>query len=124
MITLNGIEIDFDITSPSDLLRLDAAEKAVEEKGADLPEPPKDKTASNYLVQYAGWLNLQLNLFGNFLDDAFGDGVAEKLMTTNPSLSKVLVINEQLATELGGHAKAIADKFSKYAPNRATRRSK
>lgn len=124
MITINGIDIDFDITSPRDLLRLDAAEKAVTEKASALPGPPQDKSAPDYLVQYARWLDSLLNLFGNFIDGAFGDGVAEKLLTGNPSLTRVMEVNEQLSKVLDGHVEAVTSKFSKYKPNRATRRTK
>lgn len=124
MLTIRDLELDFDLTSPGDMLRLDKAQKAAVAKEADLPEAPADKDDPEYLIKYAEWLNGLLNIFGNFIDDAFGDGVAEHLLTNNPSLTKMFDINDELEAALGSHVQVVTNKFAKYKPNRASRRGK
>lgn len=124
MITVNGIDIEFDMTSPLDMKRLNDAQKKAAEKESLLPVPPDDSSADDYLDKYCDWLNGLLLVFGNFIDDSFGDGVAEKLMTNNPSLTKMFDTNDALEEALGAHVKMVTAKFNKYKPNRATRRAK
>ena len=123
MITVQGLQIDFDITSPGDIQRLNAAQEVAAEKEKNITAPT-DTDSPTYLQAYASWLNQLLNIFGNFIDDAFGDGIAEQLLTNNPSITKMLDVNDALENALGEHAKQFAARFNKYAPNRATRRSK
>ncbi|MDL2318068.1 hypothetical protein LJC74_03105 [Eubacteriales bacterium OttesenSCG-928-A19] len=122
MITIKGVEIDFNITSPADILRLHEAQEKAAQREAQA-KAPTDTNAPDYLIKYAGWLNELLNAFGNFIDDAFGDGVAEQLLTNNPSLDKIFDVNDELEKALGDHAKQITARFNKYKPNRATRRA-
>lgn len=123
MIHIKGIEIDFNITSPSDILRLHEAQEKAAQREAQATAP-SDTNDPDYLLKYAGWLNELLNTFGNFIDDAFGDGVAEKLLTNNPSLDMLFDVNDELEKALGVHVKTITSRFDKYKPNRATRRAK
>ena len=124
MITIRGIEIDFDITAPNDMLRLETAQEAADERAKDIPEPPTDETAPDYLKKYIGWLQANIKIVGDFWDEVFGDGVAEKLLTNNPSLTKIFDVNEEVEAALGVHVKVISTHMSKYKPNRATRRAK
>lgn len=121
MITINGIDVDFDITSPSDILRLDTISKSMADR--TVPDPPTNEKDPGYLTKYVAWLNEMLNMFGNFIDDLFGDGIAEKLLTNNPSLTKMFDVNDALEEALGRHVQQITARFEKYRPNRATRRA-
>jgi len=85
---------------------------------------PTDTEDPEYILKYADWLNELLNVFGNFIDEAFGDGVAEKLLTNNPDFAMVFDVNDELEEALGIHVKAFTTRFDKYKPNRAARRAK
>lgn len=122
MITIKGIEIDFNITSPADILRLHEAQATAAQR-EEQAKAPTNTSDPDYLPKYAGWLNELLNAFGNFIDDAFGDGIAERLLTNNPSLDMIFDVNDELERALGEHAKQITQRFNKYKPNRATRRA-
>ena len=69
-------------------------------------------------------LNGQLRLFGNFIDEVFGDGIAQQLLGNNPSLNKVTEINDALGNAMEAQGKDFGVKLQKYKPNRATRRGK
>ncbi len=124
MIIVNDIQLDFDITSPSDVLRYKQAGEHMEAEAATIPPLVLDKNDPGFLDAYIGMLNGELRLFGNFLDDAFGDGVAKQLLGNNPSLNKVSEINDALSEALEAHGKDFGVKLQKYKPNRATRRAK
>ena len=125
MITIKGMNIDFNLTSPSDMRRLyEARERADKRKAEVETKAPTDAAAPDYLTQYVDWLNALLNIYGNFIDDAFGEGMAEKLLTNNPSLDRVLDVNDELEAALGVHVQAITARFGRYKPNRAAMREK
>ena len=76
-----------------------------------------------FLDAYVEMLNGQLRLFGNFIDEVFGDGVAEQLLGNNPSLNKVAEISDALGAAMEEQGKEFGVKLQKYKPNRATRRA-
>lgn len=119
MLTVNTVQLDFDITSPSDVLRYKQAGERMETEGAALTLPTLSPDDPAFLDTYMGMLNDQLRLFGNFIDEVFGDGVAEQLLGNNPSLNKVTEINDAMETQ----GKEFGIKLQKYQPNRATRRA-
>ena len=123
MITVNNIQLDFDITSPSDILRYKRGGEAMEVASAALPLPTLEADDPGFLDAYVEMLNAELRLFGNFIDDVFGDGVAEQLLGNNPSLSKVTEINDALGEAMESQGKEFGVKLQKYKPNRATRRA-
>lgn len=123
MIVIQGIEVEFNITSPTDILRLNEAQEKASRREAEI-QAPQDVDSPTYLREYAGWLNSLLNVFGNFIDDAFGEGLAQRLLTNNPSLDMVFDVNDELEKVLGDHSRQITDRFNKYRPNRASRRAK
>jgi hypothetical protein len=127
MINIKGIELDFDITSPSDMVRYKQAGERMNEAAEASPELTLKQDDPGNLDAYIKMLNTQLNLYGNFLDDVFGDGVAEKLLTNNPSLNEMLNVDDLLEETLLGIGEAFGArmkaKFDKYKPNRATRRA-
>lgn len=123
MITVNGIQLDFDITSPSDVLRYKQAGESMEAEGADISLPELSPDDPKFLDAYVDMLNAELRLFGNFIDAIFGDGVAEQLLGSNPSLNKVTEINDALGEAMEAQGKEFGVKLQKYKPNRATRRA-
>lgn len=127
MIHINGVDIDFDITSPRDMMRYNQAGIKMTEAADAVAAPSVDSSDPAYLDEYIAMLNGLLNLYGNFIDDVFGDGVAEKLLTDNPSLTKLIDVDDALGEALEGQGKSfgarMTTRFSKYTPNRATKRA-
>jgi len=123
MLVVNNIQLDFDITSPSDVLRYKQAGEHMEAEGADITAPAIDTTDPGFLDAYVAMLNSELRLFGNFIDEVFGDGVAEQLLGNNPSLNKVAEINDALGAAMETQGNEFGIKIQKYKPNRATRRA-
>ena len=123
MITLRGIELDFDITSPTDVMRYKTAIERMQTESEGLTAPTVSSEDPNFLDEYAAVLNSELRAFGNFIDDLFGDGVAEQLLSNNPSLSKVYDIVDALNEAMEVHGKEFEIKLNKYTPNRAARRA-
>ena len=123
MITVNNIQLDFDITSPMDMLRYKQAGERMEAEGAAIKLPTVSPDDPKFMDAYIDMLNCELRLYGNFLDNVFGDGVAEQLLGNNPSLNKVAATNDAMATALEEQGKEFGVKLQKYKPNRATRRA-
>lgn len=123
MITVNNIQLDFDITSPTDVLRYKQAGEHMEAEGTGITMPKISTNDPIFLDAYVEMLNAELRLFGNFIDEVFGDGAAEQLLGNNPSLNKVTEINDALGDALEAQGKEFGVKLQKYKPNRATRRA-
>ena len=122
MLTIKNLELDFDITSPADVLRYKQAGERMEEESSKIslssikPDDPK------FLEKYIEMLNCELRIFGNFIDDVFGAGVAEQLLGNNPSLNKVAEINDAIGEAMEMQGNEFGVRFQKYKPNRAARR--
>lgn len=123
MLTINGIQIDFDITSPMDVKRYHQAMMNFKNKDEAIAAPVVSQDDPEFWIQYMNMLNEQLQAFGNFLDDTFEDGIAEKLLTNNPSLTKVYDVVDALNEAMESHGKEFELKINKYQPNRAARRA-
>lgn len=124
MITIKGIELDFDITSPLDLQRYMAAGEKMEIAAKKVDYKELNPDDEGFFKKYIENLNIELRLYGDFLDEVFGDKTAEKLLTNNPSMTKLLAISEELNIALEKQGTDIGAKIKKYQPNRATRRKK
>ena len=124
MIEINNIQLDFDITSPSDVLRYKQAGEHMEAEGAAIALPALAPDDPEFLDAYVEMLNAQLKIFGNFIDEVFGDGVAERLLGNNPSLNKIAEINDATSVAMEAQGTEFGVKLQKYKPNRATRRAK
>lgn len=123
MIIVKGVQIDFDMTSPGDVARYQQAKaKAEAESGTIVLQniAPDDPA---FLEAYVEMLNTELLIFGNFIDNAFGDGIASQLLGSNPSLTKVFEIDEELGQALEAQGKEFGVKLGRFQPNRATRRA-
>lgn len=123
MIDVSNVKLDFDITSPSDILRYKQAGERMEAEGAKIALPDLAPDDPGFLDAYVEMLNAQLRLFGNFIDEVFGDGIAAQLLGANPSLNKVTEINDALGAAMEAQGKEFGIKMQKYRPNRATRRA-
>ena len=122
MITINGIELDFDITSPNDVLRYKKAGERMEAASEAVEHPAIDPADPSFLDAYIAMLNSELHLFGNFIDEVFGDGTADQLLGGNPSLNKIAEINDAMGAAFEIQGRDFGVKLQKYKPNRATRR--
>lgn len=123
MLKVKGVELNFDITAPGDLIRYKAAGEKMEALADQTDYPVISPEEPGFLDGYIEMLNRELKLFGDFLDEVFGDGIAAQLMGNEPSLSKVIEINDAVGDALEAQGKEIGVKLQKYKPNRATRRS-
>lgn len=124
MLNLNGISVEFDITSPFDVQRYKRAGENMEAAAQQLSSPALDPDDPKFLDAYIDMLNGELRIFGNFIDEVFGDGIAAQLLGTNPSLNKVAEINDALEVALETQGRDFGVKLQKYKPNRAARRTR
>lgn len=119
---VNGVDLNFDITSPSDVLRYKEAGEKMEAAGNDIAFPALPADDPGFMDEYISMLNKELKLFGDFIDDVFGDGIAERLLGNNPSLNKIVDVNEALGEAMEAQGKDLGIRLQKYKPNRAQRR--
>lgn len=122
MLNINGTEIDFDITAPEDLRRYRAAGERM--AAAQLPEPPhpgKELTGED-MGQYITYLEAQCRLLTDFIDEAFGTGMCDRLLGPKTSLEKLLDLCDALGAAVEAQSSAVGVKIARYTPNRATRR--
>jgi len=124
MIVVNGIELDFDITSPLDVKRYRDAGERMNEEGRKINLPAVAADDPAFLNAYVEMLNCELRLFGDFLDDVFGEGVAEQLLGSNPSINKVNKVLDAFGKAIEKQGNEFGITLQKYTPNRAARRSK
>lgn len=123
MIIVKGIQIDFDMTSPGDVARYKNAKAMAEAEADAITLQNVSPDAPEFLDAYMEMLNTELLVFGNFIDNAFGDGIATQLLGENPSLTKVFEIDDELGKALEAQGKEFGVKLQRFQPNRATRRA-
>jgi len=123
MITISGIELDFDTTAPEDILRFKEAYEAMVEESKGITGPTLSEGDPAFLDAYVEMLNKELRLFGNFIDGIFGDGIAEQLLGNKPSLRKVNAVMDEMGDVLQKDGEEYGLSLKKYQPNRATRRA-
>lgn len=126
MLIIRNVQIDFDITSPKDMLRYDEAVKkaAVSQKEY---EPLPEQDDPEFMTKYIAYLNAELKTFGDFIDDIFGDGVANQLLGSNPSLNLVYEVNDEIGAALEEQGKTFSlhiQKLQKYQPDTVKRKKK
>ncbi len=121
MLKVKNIELAFDITSPTDVQRYMTAGQRMEALGANISMTVIDPSDPGFMDSYIEMLNTQLRLFGNFLDEVFGDGVALQLLGENPSLNKVTEVSDALAVAMEKQGSEFGIKLQKYKPNRTQR---
>jgi len=121
-LTINGVELDFDFTSPEDLIRYRTALEGLQ--GIDMDALGDSGALDNAeaFTAYVKTLKEMLGRFSAFLDEAFGEGTAAKLIGDKPSLQKLTEIQNAINAGAEAQSKALEAHFTKYMPNRATRR--
>lgn len=124
MLTVLGKEIDFDVTSPTDMQRYLDAEAAMRKAAAALPPDPNPATMKTMegLQAYQAHLAVQCKLLTDFIDAAFGDGTCNALLGPKTSLSTLLDVMDALRDAISGQGVQYAQRLAAYKPNRATRR--
>ena len=113
MLKINGVELEFD------LLDADTAEK-YDECMKDM-QGIKDKVAN---MSVGESIRYQCTAVFNVFNDIFGEGTDKKIFGDKVHLGKCLDAFEILVTEANRQAEDTSKKYSKYSPNRATRRGK
>lgn len=124
MLNVNGVEIDFDLTSPDDLRRYNAAGEKMTEAAEKLPPVAQDLTTAEGFKSYISYIEAQCKLVTDFIDEAFGNGVCNKLLGPKTSLDKLLDVCTAIGGQIENQGKDIGVKIKKYAPNRAARKAK
>ena len=124
MLKVFDLELDFDITSPADVMRYKTAGEVMEAAADSITLPTVPEDDPEFINQYYAMLNDELRLFGDFIDEVFGDGIANRLLGRNPSLNRVTDINDALGAAMETQGREYGAKVQKYTPNRATRRKK
>lgn len=128
MLKVLGTELDFDITSPTDLDRYLAACDKMAQAGARLPAPPEAQTpaagqdALEWTRAYRHWVAANCELVTNWIDDIFGVGAANRLLGPKTSLSEILNTYDALEAAITEQGEAVGARLRQFAPNRATRR--
>lgn len=124
MLTVLGKEINFDVTSPTDMQRYLDAEAAMRKAAAALPPDPNPATMKTMegLQAYQAHLAVQCKLLTDFIDAAFGDGTCNALLGPKTSLSTLLDVMDALRDAISGQGVQYAQRLAAYKPNRATRR--
>ena len=118
--TISGIPVCFDFTSPKDILRYKQATEKKNARAAEIPNPTVPITDPKYIDEYVDMLNQMLIIFGDFLNEAFGDGVAEQLLGDNPSMTKILEVQAAVEKAFEKQGEELGQAMAKYAPNPET----
>lgn len=124
MLNINGLEFDFNITSPKDVLKYKRAGERMEAAGALLAIPEVATDDPAFLDSYMEMLNAELHLYADFLDEVLGENAAQQLLGDNPGLDTIFEINDTMGAAMEAQGAAFGAKVKKYTPNRATRRQK
>ncbi|WP_418668025.1 DUF6673 family protein [Allofournierella sp.] len=124
MLKINGTEVDFDITSPEDLRRYRAAGERMRQAAAGLPDPPAEALTDASFDAYVAFMEAQCRLVTDFIDDAFGQGVCDRLLGPKTSLERLLDLCDAIGEAVGRQSSEVGAKLAQYAPNRATGRAK
>ena len=123
MITVNGKEIDFDLTSPEDLRRYRDAGERMTQAAEALGGPPEDPSSPAGFAAYITYLEQSCRMLTDFVDGVFGDGTCDALLGPKTSMERLLDICDDIGAALEEQGRRVGVKIQKYTPNRATRRA-
>ena len=112
-----GVEIDFDFTSPKDMRRYKQAYERKCERAAAIPNPTVPVTDPGYIDEYIDMVDQALRVFGDFLNEAYGDGVADQLLGDNPSMTRLLEVQEAEEKAYEQMGEELGRAMARYAPN-------
>ncbi len=124
MITVNGNNLDFDLTSPEDLRRYTAAGEALNAASALIAPPPEDLTTATGFADYITYLDQSCRAMMAFIDEVFGQNTCNRLLGPKSSLEKLLDLCDEISAAMEEQGRRVGVKIQKYTPNRATRRAK
>ena len=124
MLKIQDYEIDFDITSPEDLHRYNAACAAMEQAEIGLPPMPAQERLQTRagLKEYEAYITGQCRLLTDFIDEAFGGGTCNALLGPKTSLDRLLDVTDALRAAITAQGQQAGRRLAAYMPNRATRR--
>lgn len=123
MITVNGNELDFDLTSPEDLRRYTEAGEALNAASALIAPPPEDLASPTGFACYITYLDQSCRAVASFIDAVFGQNTCNRLLGPKSSLEKLLDLCDAISAALEEQGRRVGVKIQKYTPNRATRRA-
>lgn len=123
MLKVGGTEIDFDITSPEDLRRYRAAGEKMRQAAAGLPKAPAKTLTEAGFDEYIAFVETQCRLVTDFVDDAFGEGVCDRLLGPKTSLEKLLDLCGSIGEAVERQSSQVGAKLTQYAPNRVRGRA-
>ena len=115
---INGVELDFDFTSPEDFRRYQTATEQMAEAVKTIEDTAADLDAD---AAYVKTIEGVIRLFSAFLNEVFGDGTAAKLLGEKPGLTKLTEIQNAITAGAEAQSRAVAAHFSRYTPNRESR---
>ncbi|MEG1012194.1 MAG: DUF6673 family protein [Ruthenibacterium sp.] len=117
--TVQGQQIDFDITAPEDLQRYSVAMAQMQtDVNALKPSPDMDLTTPEGVQAYAGFITAQCRILTDFIDSAFGEGVCNRMLGKKSSLAKLNALCAELGAALAQQGTQSADSLRGYTPNR------
>ena len=113
MLNINGVELEFD------LLDADTAEKY--DECIKEMQGIKEKTTGMSIGES---IRFQCNTIFNLFNTLFGEGTDKRVFGNKTHLGQCLEAFEALVIEGNKQGEEMSKKYSKYSPNRATRRGK
>lgn len=117
---IRGHVFKFDMGNPRDAQKLEKAQARAEKQDKLAPPYPYTKGVmpkqDEATPSYEAFLNAQLRIYGDFLDDLLGKGAADTLLGDNPSLHDMDDVQQQLVAELTNSARHVAAVINRYAP--------
>ena len=113
MLKINGVELEFDLLDADTAEKYDECMKEIHKI--------KDKVVG---MSVGESIRYQCNIIFDCFDAIFGEGTAFEVFNGKANLRICLEALESLVTEANKQVTDMDKKYSKYSPNRATRRGK
>lgn len=111
---IKDIEVDFDFLDADDVERFEKAAKKVKE------ECSKHKNIS---MSYAEAIREECKVINTFFDEAFGQGISEKIFGKKSNLTDHIETFEAIIMEKNRQQASLKNTFDRYQPNRQQRRN-
>ncbi len=115
MLLVNGEELNFDITCPSDIKSYRQAMDILMHNTAVLNELKKEETG---IESYERIIEAECNLLCEFIDNLLGEGTCNKCVGKKISVNALYDFCAQIASAINEQAKETNKKFAPYKPNR------
>lgn len=118
MIKVRDVELKFDPSNPTHIVRFNTESAQHQERVAALRSP--DTTKENWLDEYVAYLNGFLQSFATYLDNVFGDDVAQRLLGAEPGIEDCFAVDDEIGTAITEHLSVFQDRAHRFLPNRQT----